>query len=117
MQFNTIALLFSVAALRAAAETTVDANDVPLACRNICQPTIDLSARCEIVADNDNSNIDDDVVYNSCFCREPSAPARINECATCLKANGMNNANDDDNGKSLLAAPVSRKRRRERTSC
>lgn len=100
MQFNTIALLFSVAALRAAAETTVDADDVPLACRNICQPTIDLSARCEIAADNDNSNIDDDVVYNSCFCREPSAAARINECATCVKANGMTNANDD-NGKLL----------------
>lgn len=101
MRSTTFAVLFSLAAL-GAAETTVDADDVPMACRNICQATIDLSRRCELQADNDNSNEDDDIVYNNCFCKEPSAQARISECATCVKANGMANANDDNEVAELM---------------
>ncbi|KAH7024656.1 uncharacterized protein B0I36DRAFT_352867 [Microdochium trichocladiopsis] len=96
MHFNNLAILFSLAAA-GAAETTVDADDVPLACRNICRDTIDLSRRCEIQADTDTSTTDDDIIYNNCFCQAPDAEARISECATCVKANGMSDANDDDN--------------------
>lgn len=100
MQINNLAILVSVAAIRAAAETTIDNDDVPLACVNICRDTINLSNRCEIQADTDTSNTDDDIIYNNCFCKETNAKARIEECATCVKANGMANANDD-NGESI----------------
>jgi len=102
MQINNLAILFSVAAIRAAAETTIDNDDVPLACANICRDTINLSNRCEIQADNDNSNTDDDIIYNNCFCQETNAKARIEECATCVKANGMSNANNDNEVAELM---------------
>ncbi|KAH9884257.1 hypothetical protein F4778DRAFT_763570 [Xylariomycetidae sp. FL2044] len=88
MQFNTLAILFSLSAL-GLSENTVERDDVPGACLGSCQFVIDLSSRCDQQTDGDDS-------YRRCVCGEPDSRARLTDCAVCVKDNGMRDPDDND---------------------
>ncbi|KAI1499542.1 hypothetical protein F5X99DRAFT_272816 [Biscogniauxia marginata] len=88
MLLQSLVFLLSIAAL-GAAENTVERDDVPRACLQTCQYTIDLTARCD-------RSTDDDDAYRPCVCGESNARARIEECAACVRQNGMRDPDDND---------------------
>ncbi|KAI1076699.1 hypothetical protein F5B20DRAFT_317522 [Whalleya microplaca] len=88
MQIEIILALLSLSAL-GAAENTVESDDVPSACISACQFTIDLTARCD-------RQTDDDDTYRPCVCNAQDSQARLTACATCVKDNGMRDADDND---------------------
>lgn len=63
MQFKTIAVLFTLAALGYTQD--VDNNDIPQACRNVCQSVVQLTTDCDRRID------DDSVAYRDCICQAP----------------------------------------------
>ncbi|KAF4313522.1 putative gpi anchored protein [Botryosphaeria dothidea] len=88
MQFKTIAVLFTLAALGYTQD--VDNNDIPQACRNVCQSVVQLTTDCDRRID------DDSVAYRDCICQAPNARNDVPNCAACVSANGGTDFDDDD---------------------
>ncbi|KAL7624818.1 hypothetical protein AAE478_004032 [Parahypoxylon ruwenzoriense] len=88
MHLKAALAILSLAALNAA-ENTVERDDVPRACLQACQFTIDLSARCDQETDSDSR-------YRTCVCGATDSQTRLTECATCVKDNGMRDPDDND---------------------
>ncbi|KKY24695.1 putative gpi anchored protein [Diplodia seriata] len=79
MQFKALALLSAIAAIGSAQD--IDNNDVPNACRSVCQSTVDLTTQC------DRQTEDDDQGYINCVCSTTNASSFIPECEACIAAN------------------------------
>ncbi|KAB2580995.1 hypothetical protein BFW01_g6665 [Lasiodiplodia theobromae] len=79
MQFKTLALFSALAAAGLAQD--IDNNDVPNACRSVCQSTVDLTTQCDRQTD------DDDQSYLNCVCSTTNASSFIPECEACVAAN------------------------------
>ncbi|RYP81563.1 hypothetical protein DL770_005865 [Monosporascus sp. CRB-9-2] len=88
MQITTVLSLAILSAL-GAAENNVDRDDVPSACVATCQSTIDLSSRCDRETDDDNT-------YRRCVCDAQDAQLQMNQCAACVRENGMSDSDDND---------------------
>lgn len=86
MQFKALALFSALAAVGLAQD--IDNNDVPNACRSVCQSTVDLTTQCDRQTD------DDDQSYLNCVCSTTNASSFIPECEACVAAN-----DEADNGK------------------
>ncbi|RYP07530.1 hypothetical protein DL765_009128 [Monosporascus sp. GIB2] len=92
MHISTILSLAILSAL-SAAENNVDRDDVPSACLASCQSTIDLSQRCDRQTDGQT---DDDNNYRGCVCGAQDAQRQMDQCAACVKVNGMSNPDEND---------------------
>ncbi|KAL1636684.1 hypothetical protein SLS58_009671 [Diplodia intermedia] len=79
MQYKALALLSAIAAIGSAQD--IELNDVPNACRSVCQSTVDLTTQC------DRQTEDDDQGYLSCVCSTTNASSFIPECEACVAAN------------------------------
>ncbi|KAK6829446.1 hypothetical protein PG987_010030 [Apiospora arundinis] len=90
MQFNIFFSLLAVAPV-VLAENTVDYDDIPGKCVSTCAATVDLSQRCDQQTNGDSD-------YRRCYCTNADAQKKMNECASCVKANDK----DDDNDVSDL---------------
>ncbi|KAK7754237.1 hypothetical protein SLS62_003814 [Diatrype stigma] len=88
MQLSIVLGLSMLSAL-GAAENTVEGDDVPGACLATCQSTIDLTARCDDSADDDDD-------YRRCVCLAQDAQLHMNQCAVCVQQNGMRDPDDND---------------------
>ncbi|RYO90398.1 hypothetical protein DL766_007887 [Monosporascus sp. MC13-8B] len=88
MHITTILSLTILSAL-GAAESNVDRDDVPSACLASCQSTIDLSQRCDRQTDDDN-------IYRGCVCGAQDAQRQMDQCAACVRVNGMSGPVDND---------------------
>ncbi|RYP60251.1 hypothetical protein DL771_010588 [Monosporascus sp. 5C6A] len=88
MQITTV---FSLAILSAlgVAENSVDRDDVPSTCVATCQSAIDLSSRCDRETDGDDN-------YRRCVCSAQDAQLQMNQCAACVRENGMSDPDDND---------------------
>lgn len=89
MQHTIFFSLLALAPLASVAENTVDYDDVPGNCVSVCASTVDLSQRCDQQTNGDND-------YRRCYCGNTDAQKKMNECASCVKANDK----DNDNGMS-----------------
>ena len=90
MQHTVFLSLLALAPV-ALAENTVDYDDVPGRCVATCASTVELSQRCDQQTNGDND-------YRRCYCGNADAQKKINECASCVKANSR----DNDNGMPIL---------------
>ncbi|EOD52160.1 putative gpi anchored protein [Neofusicoccum parvum UCRNP2] len=88
MQFKTIAALFTLAAVGYTQD--VDNNDIPTACRSVCQSVVQLTTDCDRRID------DDSVAYRNCICQAQNARNDVPNCAACVSANGGTDFDDDD---------------------
>ncbi|KAK8104618.1 uncharacterized protein PG998_011651 [Apiospora kogelbergensis] len=87
MQHTIFFSLLALAPLASVAENTVDYDDVPGNCVSVCASTVDLSQRCDQQTNGDND-------YRRCYCGNTDAQKKMNECASCVKANDKDNDND-----------------------
>ncbi|KAH8173515.1 hypothetical protein LIA77_07770 [Sarocladium implicatum] len=96
--FNAKQLLFlAPLANFAFADLELDRDDVPPPCRDICQPIVDLTNRCQVDLPSDRDR-DEDLLERQCVCTNDSFDVgRIaGLCASCFQQNFRAPDRDDD---------------------
>jgi hypothetical protein len=80
------------------ADLELDRDDVPPPCRDICQPIVDLTRRCDVDLPGNNNDRDEDRLERQCVCTNDSFDVgRIaGLCASCFQQNFRTPDDDDD---------------------
>jgi len=84
--FLTSALLTSSLALA----NTLDSDDVPNRCWQVCGPVVGISHKCDAMHDNDSAE-------RKCVCEWQQAPTLIPLCEACISQYRNETKHDDDN--------------------
>ncbi|PHH85096.1 hypothetical protein CDD83_911 [Cordyceps sp. RAO-2017] len=93
-------------------EVDIEMDDVPMPCRTICGPVVELARRCKTDLRGDNNDADEDRLEAQCYCRNTSFDVgKISGlCADCMHktvnqpGGGGNNNDDDDDNKARADA-------------
>ncbi|KAK7423816.1 hypothetical protein QQZ08_008859 [Neonectria magnoliae] len=99
MYAHNIALAIAPLVLLASADLQLDNDDVPNACRDICQPIVTLTQRCEVdLRGDDDTDRNENRLEAQCVCTNDSfdVASIAALCHDCVRQNIRNNDNNDD---------------------
>ncbi|KAK7409109.1 hypothetical protein QQX98_008717 [Neonectria punicea] len=99
MYAHNVALAIAPLVLLASADLQLDNDDVPNACRDICQPIVTLTQRCEVdLRGNDDTDRNENRLEAQCVCTNDSfdVASIAALCHDCMRQNIRNNDNNDD---------------------